>query len=134
MQIIHHNPAGLHSNPAFSQVVTVKGPSTWVFVGGQNAVDSRGNIVGDELGAQTTQALRNVITALQCVNATPRNVVRLVIYIVQGQDVRAAFAAAQSSWGAHATAITVIIVTALANPRFLVEIEATAAVEDEPLA
>jgi len=119
MQIIHHNPAGLHSNPAFSQVVTVKGPSTWVFVGGQNAVDSRGNIVGD---------------ALQCVNATPRNVVRLVIYIVQGQDVRAAFAAAQSSWGAHATAITVIIVTALANPRFLVEVEATAAVEAEPLA
>jgi len=97
-------------------------------------VDAQGNIVGADLGAQTIQALRNVITALQAANATPRNVVRLVIYLVQGQDVRAAFAAAQSSWGAHPTAITVIIVTGLANPRFLVEIEATAAVEDEPLA
>ena len=32
------NPAGLHANPAFSQVATVDGRCRLVFVGGQNAV------------------------------------------------------------------------------------------------
>ena len=129
MQIEHHNPPTLHRNPAFAQVVTVKGPSTFVFVGGQNAVDAEGNIVGDNLSAQTAQTLRNVVAALEAVNATPDNVVRLAVYVVQGQDIREAFAAAQPVWGARATAMTVLIVAALANPRFLVEIEATAAIE-----
>jgi enamine deaminase RidA (YjgF/YER057c/UK114 family) len=129
MQINHHNPPTLHRNPAFTQVVTVKGPSTLVFVGGQNAVDAMGNIVGDDLSAQTEQALRNVIAALKAINATSDNVVRLAVYVVHGQDIRNAFAAAQRVWGARATAMTVLIVAALANPRFLVEIEATATVE-----
>ena len=129
MQINHINPPILHQNPAFTQVVTVKGPCTLVFIGGQNAVDTKGNIVGDDLAEQTAQALRNVIAALETASAAPRNVVRLAIYLVQGHDARDAFAAARLVWGAHPTAITVLIVAALANPRFLVEIEATAAVE-----
>jgi len=129
MEINHHNPPTLHHNPAFTQVVTVKGSSTLVFISGQNAVDATGKIVGDNLAEQTAQALRNVIAALETVNATPRNVVRLAIYLVQGHDARDAFGAARLVWGAHPTAIIVLIVVALANPRFLVEIEATAAVE-----
>ena len=53
---------------------------------------------------------------------------RLGIYLVQGHDAREAYAAAQRIWGPHPTAITVLFVAALGDPRFLVEIEATAAV------
>lgn len=127
VQIEHHNPETLHRNPAFTQVVTLKGASTLVFVGGQNGVDAAGNVVGDSLGAQSEQALKNVLAALAAVNATQKDVVRLAIYLVQGQDVREGYAAAQRVWGAHPTAITVLSVAALAHPRFLVEIEATAA-------
>lgn len=128
MQIEHHNPDTLHRNPAFTQVVTVRGANALVFVGGQNAVDAAGTIVGDTLAVQTEQALRNVLAALTAVNARQEQVVRLAIYLVQGHDVREAFGAAQRVWGAHPTAITVLSVAALANPRFLVEIEATAAI------
>jgi len=130
LRIEHHNPAALHRNPAFSQVVTVRGMDAMVFVGGQNAVDAAGNIVGETLGEQTEQALRNVLAALASVKASQEHVVRLAIYLVQGHDAREAFGAAQRIWGMHPTAITVLMVAALANPRFLVEIEATAAVRE----
>jgi len=44
--IEHLNPEGLHKNPAYSQAVAVAGPVKTVYVGGQNAVDSEGNLVG----------------------------------------------------------------------------------------
>lgn len=48
----HLNPAGLHKNPAYSQAVVVSGNATTINVGGQNAVDAAGNIVGKgDLGA-----------------------------------------------------------------------------------
>src|SRR5215218_10645546 len=40
------DPEGLHKNPAFTNVVVVEGPVRTVHVGGQNAVDSSGNVVG----------------------------------------------------------------------------------------
>jgi enamine deaminase RidA (YjgF/YER057c/UK114 family) len=128
MKIEHHNPSTLHRNAAFTQVVTVRGANALAFIGGQNGVDAAGSIVGDTLAAQTEQALRNVLTALAAVNASQAHVVRMAIYLVPGYDAREAFAVAQRVWGAHPTAISVLSVAGLANPRFLVEIEATAAI------
>src|SRR5438105_7431121 len=118
MQIEHHNPPTLHRNAAFTQVITVKEAGTLIFVGGQNAVDATGNIVGADLRTQTAQALRNVLAALAAVNVTRQQVVRLGIYLVQGQDPREAFVAAQNVWGTCPTATTVLTVVALAHPRF----------------
>ena len=42
----HLNPAGLHKNPAYTQAIVVSGNATTIYVGGQNAVDAAGNIVG----------------------------------------------------------------------------------------
>ena len=129
MRIEHLNPDTLHKNPAFTQVVTVEGPAKLVIVGGQNAVDAEGNVVGDDLATQTEQALRNLLAALEAAGASQQDVVKLGIYIVQGQDIGEGFAAARRVWGMHATAITGVFVAGLAHPRFLVEIEALAAVE-----
>lgn len=52
------------------------------------AVDASGAIVGDDIGTQTEQALRNVMAALDAAGATPDDVVKPSIYLVQGQDVR----------------------------------------------
>src|SRR5215469_13814070 len=44
---VHHlNPETLHKNPAFTQVITVTGPAKTIYIGGQDAVDAQGNIVG----------------------------------------------------------------------------------------
>jgi enamine deaminase RidA (YjgF/YER057c/UK114 family) len=40
------NPEGLHKNPAYSQAVVTTGNVRTVYVGGQNAVDASGEVVG----------------------------------------------------------------------------------------
>jgi enamine deaminase RidA (YjgF/YER057c/UK114 family) len=128
MKVEHLNPDGLHRNPAFSQVVTVEGAGRTIYVGGQNAVDVSGAIVGDAVGAQTRQALRNVETALAGAGAVLTDIVTWRVSVVAGQPLGEAFAAAQQAWGRRSNppAISVLVVTGLANPRFLVEIEAVA--------
>lgn len=128
MMLTHLNPDSLHHNPAFSQGVLIEGPGALLVVGGQNGVDADGAVVGDDLGTQTQQALRNVLAVLDSAGAGPEHVAKLTIYLVAGSDVRAGFGAAQEVWGAHPTAVTVVQVAGHARPDCLVEIEALAQV------
>ena len=127
MQITHLNPANMHQNPAFSQAITVEGAAKLVFVGGQNGIDADGELVAEDLGAQSEQALENVLAALEAAGASQQHVLKLTISMVQGEDVNAAYAAAQKIWGPHPTTITVLLVAGLALPGALVEIDAIAA-------
>ena len=127
MAIQHLNPASMHANPAFSQGTVIPAGSTIVIVGGQNGVGADGEVVGDSIGPQTEQALRNLITVLAEVGATPADVAKLNIILVEGQDVNEGFAASRNVWGDTPTAITVQFVRALGRPEFLVEIDAIAA-------
>jgi enamine deaminase RidA (YjgF/YER057c/UK114 family) len=69
----HLNPAGLHKNPAYTQAVVVSGDVTTIYVGGQNAVDAAGNILGKgDIRAQTEKALKNLETALAAGGASVR--------------------------------------------------------------
>lgn len=58
---------------------------------------------------------------------------KLTIYIVQGQDLNKAFQASQPFFSklSNQPIITVLVVAGLANPDYLVEIEATAFVPAE---
>jgi 2-iminobutanoate/2-iminopropanoate deaminase len=127
MTITHLNPPNMHRSPAFSQGTMIPAQSRILFVGGQNGVDADGKVVGDTLKAQTEQALRNVLAVLADAGATQTDVARLTITLVAGGDVNEGFAASQAVWGEHPTAITVIQVPGFANPDFLVEIDAIAA-------
>ena len=66
--------------------------------------------------------------ALEAVDANIDDLFKLTIYIVQGQDVRKGFEGAQEFLKRIKTppVITGVIVAGLANPDFLVEIEALA--------
>ncbi len=132
-QIEFVNPDGLSKNPAFSQVVTTHGNGKTIYIGGQDAVDSQGNIIGKgDLGKQTEQVMENIQTALQACGATFENLVKLTIYIVQGQNLIAGFQASQKYLGhlKHPPAISGLFVAALTNPDYLVEIDAIAFVPD----
>ena len=128
MTLTHVNPTSMHHNPAFAQGVLIEGPGSLLVVGGQNGVDETGQVVSDDPGEQTKQAFRNVITVLDSVGCTQSDVAKLTIYLAQGVDVAAGYAAAQEVWGRHATAISVLFVAALGRPECLVEIEALAQV------
>jgi len=98
-----------------------------IYVGGQNGVDGRGRVVSTRLGAQTEQDLRNVLAVLQAAGATQADVAKPTVHVVAGADIGEAFAASQEVCGRHPTAITILLVAGLANPDFLVEIDAVAA-------
>lgn len=130
----HLNPEGLYQNPAFSQIVSVSGAVKTVYVGGQNAVDIKGQIVGEgDLKAQTEQTFRNLEIALSGAGARLEHVIKWSIYVVQGQDVRSGFGVFQQVWGQRPNppVITVLFVAGLANPDFLVELEAVAVISEE---
>ncbi|HEX6570291.1 MAG TPA: Rid family hydrolase [Acidimicrobiales bacterium] len=129
--IEHINPAGLISNPAFSQVVTVAGPGRTVHVGGQNAVTAAGELIGEgDVGAQADQVFANLRAALAAAGAELHHVVKWTIYVVDGHDIVPGFAAYQRAWGDRPDppVITVAKVAGLAHPAALVEVEATAVV------
>jgi enamine deaminase RidA (YjgF/YER057c/UK114 family) len=130
-KVQHLNPAGLHKNPAYTQAVVVSGNTTTIYVGGQNAVDASGNIVGKgDIKAQTEKALLNLETALAAGGASLEHVVKWNVYILHGQSARAGFEAFQKVWGQRPNPpiISGVFVPALANPDFLVEIEAVAVI------
>lgn len=129
----HLNPDGLHKNPAFTQAVVVRGDVRTIYIGGQNAVDVSGSVVGTgDLSAQTEQALRNLETALAAGGAGFEHVIKWTIYVVYGQSVQAGLEAFQKVWGQRSNppVISVLFVASLANPDFLVEIDAVAVVPE----
>ena len=131
--VSHLNPDTLHHNPAFTQAIAVSGSQRTIYVGGQDAVDAAGNIVGKgDIGAQTEQALKNLAAALAAAGAGLEHVVKWNIYIVQGQPLHPGFQAFQRVWGQRPNppTITGVIVAGLANPDFLVEVDAIAVVPE----
>jgi enamine deaminase RidA (YjgF/YER057c/UK114 family) len=124
-------PDGLIRNPAFSHAAIVSGPVRTIYIGGQDAVDADGNVVGiGDIAAQTEQVLRNLRTALTAAGAGPEHVVKWNLYIVDGQDIAPGFAAFQRVWGlpSDPPVITAAVVKGLAHPDFLVEMDAIAVV------
>jgi enamine deaminase RidA (YjgF/YER057c/UK114 family) len=129
--IEHLSPEGMHRNPAFSQAVVVTNPGATVYIGGQNAVNAQGEIVGKgDLAAQTEQIFVNLGIVLEAAGATLHDIVKWTMFIVEGQNLLPGFEVFQKHWGTEhqPPAISAALVSSLAHPDFLVEIEAIAIV------
>lgn len=120
------NPSDLHPAPGFSHIAAAKG-SKLFFIAGQVALAPDFSIIGgDDLGAQTEAAMRNLELALKAVGATFDDVVRRTIYTTQPTEfetITAAIERVQRS--TEHPAQTIAGVSGLALPGLLIEIEAT---------
>ena len=128
-----HQPAALFDSRGyyFSQAVTAPA-GRLVYVAGQTAWNEKGELVGgDDLAAQTRQALINVSHALDAAGATVADITMMRTYIVNHQpefigeilpEFERFFA------GSEPPASTWLGVQALAMPEFRIEIEAQAVV------
>lgn len=100
-----------------------------VLVSGQVALDADGNLVGEsDAAAQATQALANVEAALAAAGATRNDLLKLTCFLTDPADYPAYAAAKAARYGPIAPASTCIVVSALLDPRFLLEVEAVAVV------
>ena len=132
-EVRYINPDDLSKNPAFTNVITVTGPVKTIYVGGQDSLDASGNIVGKgDIKQQTEQVLKNLQAALRSVDAGLEHIIKWNVYVVEGQPIQSGFEAFQQIWGQRPNppAISVVYVSALANPDFLVEMDAIAVVPE----
>lgn len=130
-QISLISPGGLVSSPAFSHVAVVPPGATTIYVGGQNAVDAAGNLVGgNDAAAQTQQVMANLGTALAAAGVGMAHLVSVTVLLVEGVDIGAAYGAAASWLREEPTPplVTAAIVRGLGVPGALVEVSAVAAV------
>ena len=126
------NPDTLMAPRGYTHVVSLAGVSKLVYVAGQVAVDKDGKLVGaGDLAAQAKQVAANVKAALAAAGATPADVVKTNIYVVNYKpaDYAAIRDARAELFGTSAPpASTLVGVAALAVDGLLIEIEVIAAV------
>lgn len=122
-------PAGLVSSPAFIHVAIVPPGAATVYVGGQNAVDAAGSLIGaGDVAVQSARALENVKTALAAAGASLGDVVQWNVLFVDGVDIGAGYGAIASELVSDEPAlVTAARVAGLGVPGALVEISAVAA-------
>lgn len=126
------NPEGLSKPEYYRQVAIAEGTRT-VYLAGQVAHTPDGELVGPgDLAAQAEQAMVNVATAVKAAGGTFDDVAKLTFYIVDWRPEKMAdFGDGLRRAGRRLgldlrRPSTLIGVTALAEPGFLVEIEAIA--------
>lgn len=122
---------GLHRPETYSQVIVGRGSRT-VFIAGQVSVDGDGQLVAPgDLAGQARQAYVNVGTALRAAGAGPADVAKIVTYVVDYEPavLPVIREARQAVFGDALPASTLVGVQALAQPQYLIEVEAFAVVD-----
>jgi len=126
------NPPELGTPPGYSQIVDVRAGRI-IFIAGQTALNRDGNVVGKgDFAAQAAQVFTNLTTALQAVDCSPANLVKLTVFLTDMNNL-AAYREARNRFFASVTpvaapAVTLVEVSKLYGADFLIEIEAFAAV------
>jgi enamine deaminase RidA (YjgF/YER057c/UK114 family) len=121
-------PDGLVHSPAFSHVAIVPPGATTIYIGGQDAVDADGKLVGgDDIAAQTRQVMANLLVALAAGGATVHDLVSVTILIADGVDVAQAYPVAAQALDGAAPTVLATRVAGLAVPGALIEVSAIAA-------
>src|SRR5204862_6103792 len=122
----HFNPPGMSSPPTYSHVVEVNGPHRTVYFAGQTGVDANGKLVGD-FRAQAVQVFENIKTALASVGGGFEHVVKLNSYLTNIEANAAEYREVRAGYfKAPLPAATLVQVVRLANPAYLIEVEAIA--------
>lgn len=134
MPIERLNPPELYDSVGYGfSHATVQTGGRTIHLAGQVAWGKDHDLVGgDDLGAQTRQALANLRAVLAAAGATPSDVVRLRTYIVAHSPEKLGVVLPEIAafYGDAVPAPNTLIgVAALALPDFLIEIEATAAID-----
>jgi enamine deaminase RidA (YjgF/YER057c/UK114 family) len=125
------NPEGLSIPASYTQVIAANG-SRFVFLAGQAAEDAKGNLVGPgDLAVQARQAFDNVGLALAAAGARPDQVAKITIYVVHHRPeyLPVISEARMAVFGDHKPADTLLGVERLAEPGYLIEVDAIAVVD-----
>ncbi len=126
MPVTTSNPPGIRAPASrYAHAALVSGPGRRLVISGQVGFTPDGEVSpdGDE---QIRQCLRNIGAALAAHDMGPHHVLKLTCFLTdtaripRWREIRGEF------FGGHACTSTLLVISALADPRFVVEIEAEA--------
>jgi enamine deaminase RidA (YjgF/YER057c/UK114 family) len=120
-------PAALHPPAAnYSHATLVPSNARWLYLAGQVGIAPNGTIP-DDAAAQAELCFANIAAILREAGMAPGDLVRLTTYLVDLRDRPGYMAARDRFVGSPPPASTLVVISALADPRYRIEIEAVAA-------
>ena len=122
------NPPGMSKPPTYSHVVEVNGPNRTIYLAGQTGVDANGK-VAEGFRAQAVQVMENIKMALAAVGGGFEHIVKLTSYLTNLEANGAEFREVRGSYFPNKDALpasTLLQISRLANPAYLLEVEAIA--------
>jgi len=128
------SPKTLMAPAGYSHIAKVKG-GTIIYLAGQVSSDESGKLIGEgDFEAQVEQVFRNLKIAVEAAGGTMADIVKLNIFLVAEVD-QAAVPKLRAIRDRYVNvekppASTLVVVSRLARPGWLIEIEAVAALED----
>lgn len=127
------SPATLPPPVGYSHVAKVN-QGTLIYLAGQVSSDASGKLVGEgDFEAQAEQVFRNLKLGLEAAGATMADIVKMNVYIVaevdQSEVPKLRAVRDRHVNTAKPPASTLLFVTRLARPGWLIEIEAVAAID-----
>ena len=120
---------GVYDPPGYSQGTKVTGAQTILFLAGQVAYDTDGSVKhsGDFKG-QAREVFRAVKALVEAGGGTLDNIVKINTYVTDVRYRPEFRAIREEFFGAKGPASTMVEVSALAHPDYLIEVEAIAIV------
>lgn len=117
-----------HPVAEYAQGVEVQGGRT-LYISGQVPMDAEGSLVGDDIRAQARQVFRNLRALIEEAGGQMSDIVKLTTYLTDMDDYRD-FVEVRSEFIAPPyPAATLVAVSALVRPEWLLEVEAVAVIE-----
>jgi 2-iminobutanoate/2-iminopropanoate deaminase len=127
MPISFSNPDGVFPpGSRYSHAALVEGGGRRVVVSGQVGLTPDGHLDHDG-EAQMEQALANLRAILSAHGMGPENVLKVTVFLTDREMVPLWREVRDAFFDGHAPASSLLLVAGLADPRFLVEVEAEAA-------
>ena len=109
----------------FAQGVIVGPNATRLIISGQVGVTPDGKLL-EGMKAQTEQVFDNILAMLAAADMDLSHLVKIVTYCTRPEELAAVREVRARKLGSHTPASTFLIVPRLANPDYLIEIEAEA--------
>jgi 2-iminobutanoate/2-iminopropanoate deaminase len=110
---------------SYTHGIVVSAAHECLYISGQVGTDANGCVPSD-IAAQSENCWKNVVAILKASDMTVENLVKVTVYLKEGVDFATVAAARGRYFGDHRPTSTVIFVSGLVKPEWLVEVEAIA--------
>lgn len=124
----YSNPAGLWTSSRLSQMVEVQG-ARMIYLSGQTPTDASYKVLTSDFRKQAHRVYDNIELALRSAGATLQNIVKTTTYLTRAEDIPALREVRMERYKSVQSppANTLLVVSRLAEPEFLIEIDVVAA-------